>query len=62
MYYKMTFTNVPETKIKRAICWGLIYHRPFAKFKVYTGTTVFWLTEAEREEYEDILRGLEREV
>lgn len=61
MYHKITFINTPETKIARGICWGLIFHRPLAKFKVYTGTTVFWLTETEREEFQDILEGLKKE-
>ena len=33
------------------ICWALIRHRPFAKWRLNENTTTFWLTKKEAEEF-----------
>lgn len=33
------------------ICWALIRHRPFAKWRISEHNTTFWLTKKEAEEY-----------
>lgn len=33
------------------ICWALIRHRPFAKWRISENTTTFWLTKKEAEEF-----------
>lgn len=55
--YRIRIENTPENKMKMATGWGLIHHRPFAKFRVTKFSTTFWFTQSEYDEYNEILKS-----
>lgn len=48
--------NSPETAVALATAWGIIEHRPFAKYRVTQNFTTFWLTSKEKKALEDIIK------
>ena len=56
--YRVRIKNTPENKANLAAGWGLIRHRPFAKYRITKCSTTFWFTKAEYNEYNEILNNL----
>ena len=48
--------NAPETAVALAAAWGIIEHRPFAKYRVTQHFTTFWLTAKEKKAFDDIVK------
>lgn len=51
--------NSPETAVALATAWGLIEHRPFAKYRITEHFTTFWLTTKEKKAFDDIVKVAE---
>lgn len=48
-----------KDKIAIATAWGIIEHRPFAKYRITEHFTTFWLTAKEKKALEDIVKTAE---
>lgn len=48
--------NSPETAVALAAAWGIIEHRPLAKYRVTEHFTTFWLTTKEKKAFENIVQ------
>lgn len=51
--------NSPETAVALAAAWGIIEHRPFAKYRVTQHFTIFWLTAKEKKTFDNIVKVAE---
>ena len=50
--------NKSENAVKLAAAWGLVSCRKFAKFIVREHHTIFYLTKAEAEELDNIVKSV----
>lgn len=57
--YIVRIGNSPETAVALAAAWGIIEHRPFAKYRVTQHFTTFWLTAKEKKAFESIVKTAE---
>ena len=57
--YRVRIEHKDGNQINLAAGWGLIRHRPFAKYRVTKFSTTFWFTKSEYNEYNEILKSAE---
>lgn len=51
--------NNAENAVALAAAWGIIEHRPFAKYRVTQHFTTFWLTAKEKKAFDNIVKVAE---